>query len=212
MRVFGSCIQDATRASSAVGPEEARRAVADQFGVSGPYVLHVGTIEPRKNLERLVTAMAHLAQRGTPHILVCAGAPGWGAAALHRHLEATGTGDRVRLLGAVPDAVLPALYAAADALAFPSLYEGFGLPLLEAMACGTPVVTSNVAAMPEIAGEAAVYVDPRDPEAIAAGLDRVLHDTGMRAALIDRGLARARSFTWERCARETLAVYDEARR
>jgi glycosyltransferase involved in cell wall biosynthesis len=193
-------------------PDDAARVVAERLGIRGPYVLHVGTLEPRKNLERLVTAFLRLHDAGaTPHTLVCAGAPGWGAAALHRHLAAHGADARVRLLGRVPDDLLPALYAAADVFAYPSLYEGFGLPVLEAMACGTPVVTADVASLPEVAGDAALYVDPRDADALTAALDRALRDHALRAALRARGLRRAAGFTWTRCARETLAIYDHVR-
>jgi alpha-1,3-rhamnosyl/mannosyltransferase len=115
----------------------------------------------------------------------------------------------VRFVEGVPTADLPALYSAAAAFVYPSLYEGFGLPPLEAMACGTPVVCSNAAALPEVTGDAAVLVDPRDEGALAAALERVLDDSALRASLRGRALERARWFTWERCARATLAAYDD---
>jgi len=120
-----------------------------------------------------------------------------------------GLGDRVHFAGYVHDADLPALYGGADLFVFPSLYEGFGLPPLEAMACGTPVVCSNAASLPEVVGDAAVTVDPYDVDALAEAMQRVLADRDLREDLRARGLARARQFTWERTARETLAVYRE---
>ena len=112
----------------------------------------------------------------------------------------------VRFTGYIADADLPALLSGALAFVFPSLYEGFGMPLLEAMACGTPVLASSTSALPEIAGDAALLIDPEDTAAIAAGMERLASDAGLRADLRVRGLARAAQFTWERCAQETLAV------
>jgi glycosyltransferase involved in cell wall biosynthesis len=122
-------------------------------------------------------------------------------------VEALDLGDKVRFLGTVPEQDLPALYSGAVLFVFPSEYEGFGLPVLEAMACGTPVVCSNRSSLPEIAGPAAVYVDPEDSSAIAAGLARVLEDDDLRESLSAQGLERARTFSWERTARETLRIY-----
>jgi len=185
--------------------------VLERHGVAPPYILHVGTLEPRKNLDRLVRAFAaaRAAQR-LPHRLVLCGASGWGSAALESLLAAPELADVVRCTGAVSHDDLPALYAGAALFAYPSLYEGFGLPPLEAMACGTPVLTSRVASLPEVVGDAAVLVDPYDEAALAATIAQVLGDAELRAGLAARGRARARQFTWERCARETLTVYREA--
>ena len=176
-----------------------------------PYFFYVGTLQPRKNLARLLDAFASANQRlaASPDerpLLVLAGRRGWLAETIMQRATALGLRDRVRLLGYVPDADLPALLSGALAFAFPSLYEGFGMPVLEAMACGTPVLTSTTSALPEVAGDAALLVDPTDTNALAAALARLATDAPLRTALRIRGLSRAAQFTWERCARETLAV------
>jgi glycosyltransferase involved in cell wall biosynthesis len=191
--------------------EAARRTVAAELGIEAPFVLHVGTVEPRKNLPGLISAFGQARRtRRLPQVLVLAGAPGWGVEPVRARIAAEGLADVVRLTGPVSEAQLLALYRAADLFAFPSLYEGFGLPVVEAMACGTPVVTANVAALPEVAGDAALTVDPRDETALAEALDRGLNDLELRARLRAAGPARAAAFTWERCAAATLAVYEEA--
>jgi glycosyltransferase involved in cell wall biosynthesis len=191
--------------------EAARARVAERFAIDRPYVLHVGTIEPRKNLERLVTAFgrARSAHR-LPHLLVLAGAPGWGTKPVRLRVGQEGLEEVVRFTGPVSRQDLLALYQAADLFAYPSLYEGFGLPALEAMACGTPVLTSDVASLPEVVGDAALTVDPHDDEALAAAIARGVSDGSLRDRLRVAGPARARLFTWERCATETLRVYDDA--
>lgn len=187
-----------------------RRAVLARYGICEPYLLHVGTIEPRKNLPVLVRACAQLrAARGLPQRLVLAGERGWGYEALRRELDALTTDLRVDIVGPIAADDLPAVYSAADLLAHPSLYEGFGLPVIEAMACGTPVVTSDAGSLPEVVGDAARCVNPRAVDAIAAALGELLADPAQRRILSERGRARAARFTWERCARETFAVYEE---
>jgi glycosyltransferase involved in cell wall biosynthesis len=191
--------------------ETARARIAERYDLGAPYLLHVGTLEPRKNLERLVRAYARLrrVRRDAP-LLALAGPPGWGEAALRRAIAEAGMGEFVRLIGRVPPDDLVALYAAAELFVFPSLYEGFGLPLLEAMACGVPAVASSAGALPELAGDAAHLVDPLDEAALGEAMLAVLADPARRSELRDRGLRRAAGFTWDRCARETLAVYEEA--
>lgn len=174
------------------------------------FVLFVGTIEPRKNLHRLVRAFRQVKRRGFPHTLALAGAMGWQMAGLPREIEQLGLGEAVRLLGHVPDADLPALYSLADLFVYPSLYEGFGLPALEAMACGAPVLSSNGSALAEVCGEAACLIDPHDQEALGESMAGLLRDPERRADLRDRGLARARDFSWNRAARETLSLYRRA--
>jgi glycosyltransferase involved in cell wall biosynthesis len=173
--------------------------VARRHGVEGPFVLAVGTLEPRKNLVRLVEAFV---AASPPFQLVLAGARGWANTRLdeliRRHPGV------VRVIGFVPDEELPALYAEATAFAYPSLEEGYGLPVLEAMAAGTPVLTSDRSSLPEVAGDAAVLVDPSDVDAIAAGLGRLLGDEGLRDELARRGRERAAEFTWARTARVTV--------
>ncbi len=172
-------------------------------GLQPGFILAVGTIEPRKNYPRLLAAYRALRSRIDAPPLVIAGRPGW---AFGDTLERIRTEPGVRYLGHVDDATLAALYESAAVLAFPSLYEGFGLPLLEAMARGLPGVVGNVGAMPELAGDAAVLVDPEDVESIAAGLERVLGDAALRARLSAEGRKRAAGFSWERSADLTREV------
>ena len=174
-------------------------AVGDEFTSEGPaadgdYVLAVGTLEPRKNLDRLVDAV-----RRTDRELRVVGARGWGG------IEVKGNG--VRWLGEVDDAELARLYRGATCVAYPSLYEGFGIPILEAMACGAPVVTTRGTAMEEVADGAAVLVDARDPVEIAAGIERAAAE---RETLVARGLERARAFRWDAVTAATVEVYREA--
>lgn len=180
-----------------------------RYGLPDEFVLYVGTLEPRKNLPRLLDALAQVHSRGRRVPLVIAGANGWGMDNFMAHVAALGLSDSVHYLGYVPTDDLPGLYSLATLFAFPSLYEGFGLPPLEAMRCGTAVLTSRGTAMAEICGDAALLVDPRDSRAIAAGLWRMLSDASCRAALAERGQQQARQYTWSRAARETIAVYEQ---
>jgi glycosyltransferase involved in cell wall biosynthesis len=175
--------------------------VRGAYGLAGPYVLWTGTVEPRKNLPRLLEAFASL-----PHEveLALVGPPGWN--------EELPPQAGVRTLGFVPGDDLRALYAGAEAFAFPSLLEGFGFPVLEAMAQGTPVVTSRGTSTEELAGDAAVLVDPRDADGIAAGLARLLDDRALAAELAERGRARVAAHTWRRTAELTAAAYAELTR
>jgi glycosyltransferase involved in cell wall biosynthesis len=184
------------------GPVRAR------YGLPDRYVLHVGTLQPRKNLVRLIEATARLSQQMPDLRLVLAGRAGWLAEPILA--QARAHGDLVRLLDYVPDEDLAGLYSGAAVFAFPSLYEGFGFPVLEAMACGTPVVCANTSSLPELAGEAALLVDPGDVDALAAALGRVLADRDLRESLVDRGRQQVRLFSWERTAKEALAVLEEA--
>jgi glycosyltransferase involved in cell wall biosynthesis len=182
-------------------------AVRRRYGLEGLFLLSVGSLEPGKNRERLLEAFARLRAGGLKHTLVVAGQRAWryeGEEPLARRL---GLADSVRFLGHVPQADLPALYSAADLFVFPSLYEGFGLPALEALACGTPVVASNVSAVPEVVGDAALQVSPLDVEAMADAMERLLRDDRLRSDLRERGLERAAQFSWEKAARQTVEVY-----
>jgi glycosyltransferase involved in cell wall biosynthesis len=171
-----------------------------------PYILSVGTLEPRKNLVRLVRAYRRLVARGAPHTLVLAGAMGWRSKGLMAELMVEGPG-RVVLAGHVGPGDLDALYRGAAAFAYPSLYEGFGLPVLDALARGVPSVVSTSSSLPEVAGEAAIPVDPRSVAGITEALERVTTDVALAQRLREAGLARAARFTWEETARRTLEVY-----
>jgi len=187
---------------------EAVRAVREKYGLPERFILYVGTIEPRKNLTTLLEAFHHLLATRDLR-LVFVGKKGWLYEGFFRRLRELGLEDRVIFTGYVPDEDLPAIYSAADLFVFPSLYEGFGLPVLEAMACGTPVVCSNTSSLPEVAGDAAILVDPTDVRALAGAMERVLTDEHLRAEIYAKGLGRARQFTWAKAAQETLKVYLE---
>jgi len=172
------------------------------------YLLVVATLEPRKNLARLVRAYAALpTATKARHPLVIVGARGWLNHELERTLTPLEAAGIVRRLGYVGEDELPALYAGAHAFAFPSLYEGFGLPVLEAMASGVPVLTSNVSSLPEVAGDAALLVDPNDEDALREGLVRLLDDSAWRTNASARGLARSRDYPWSRCVDATIDAY-----
>jgi glycosyltransferase involved in cell wall biosynthesis len=172
-----------------------------------PFVLAVGTVQPRKNYERLIQAFANLPPDLSGVHLGIAGGQGWLQGPIYASVEKLGLQHRVHFIGFAADEDLPALYSAARCLAFPSLYEGFGLPILEAMACGTPVLTANVSSLIEVAGQAALLVDPQSVEQIGAGLCRLLTDEALRTDLVARGFAQAKQFTWERAASQLLTLY-----
>lgn len=183
--------------------EEARR----RYHLPAQIILFVGVLEPRKNLSTLIRAYGQLVSRGLRHTLVIVGPKGWMYKDLFRTVEALGLSDRVVFTGYVPEEDLALLYNVADVFVYPSFYEGFGLPVLESMSCGIPVVTSNVSSMPEIIGDAGILVNPRSAEELAGGLWRVLADRDLHLELARRGLERSRLFSWNRTASETLAVY-----
>jgi glycosyltransferase involved in cell wall biosynthesis len=190
------------------GPDERER-VRERYQIRGRFVLFVGNVKPHKNLERLIAAFARL--RGEPGnedlklLIIGEDVSRYGS--LRRTVEEAGVRQDVRFFGFVPDRTLAALYRMASVFAFPSLYEGFGLPPLEAMACGTPVVTSRLSSLPEVVGDAAVLVDPYSVEDIARGLRLALPEGAFRAELIGKGYARARSFSWERSVAAVHAGY-----
>ena len=172
---------------------------------SGPYVLSLSALQPRKNLERLISAWTHICdQLGEGVSLVLAG--GAGRPTIFHNFSLEDVPSDIFFPGYVNDDLLPALYTGADAFLYPSLYEGFGLPILEAMACGTPVVTSNITSLPEVAGDAALLVNPYEVCSIANGIQRIVDDSELRDKLRKKGLERARRFTWERTAEETWQV------
>jgi glycosyltransferase involved in cell wall biosynthesis len=181
--------------------------VQRRYAIRTPYVLAVGTLEPRKNLRRLILAFARLRRDGRDEHLVLTGQLGWKYDEMFAVREREHLKDVVHVIGYVAEADLPAIYSGASVLAFPSLYEGFGLPALEALACGTPVVTSRNSAMQEIAADAAVYVDAEDADSIAQGLANVLDRPELRERLRAEGLQRAARFTWPSVAERTADSY-----
>lgn len=181
-----------------------------KYGLRRPYLLYVGNLEPRKNVPALLRAYNQLLQEGLSASLVLAGTRGWIDTPIGETVRKLGLGERVRFLGYVEQEDLPTLYSSAAAFVYPSLYEGFGLPVLEAMACGAAVVTSNTSSMAEIAGDAALLVDPLDVGALAQALSKILRDPRLGADLRRRGIERAKGFTWERAAVRTLEVYRQA--
>ena len=191
-----------------VPPDLARRRVDEALNVADPYALFVGKLEPRKNVTRLLEAFARFrAETGSDTKLLLAGNRTGTTPAIERQIAALGIRTAVVLPGYVPDDLLTSLYSGARMFLLPSLWEGFGIPIVEAMACGTPVLTSNVTCLPEIAADAAVIVDPASIAGIAEGIARLDGSATLRDTLRERGFRRAALFTWERSARATLAAY-----
>lgn len=182
-----------------------------RYGLPERYFLYVGTLEPRKNVARLVRAWDSVAA-GLPEDLVIAGREGWKTAEIHAAIQSAKHRDRIFLPGFIAQEDLPAVLSGARAFVWPSLYEGFGLPVLEAMACGVPVLTSNTSSLLEVAGDAALLVDPEREVAIADGLRGLSQDSSLHSRLADAGIKRATSFTWQRCAEAALAVYERVAR
>lgn len=188
--------------------DSASQDVLRRRGISRPYILHVGRGDPRKNLVRLVRSYQMLtsSRKDLDFQLVLAGKLGWGYQPLLQLLKEPSLHGRVILTGPVPDPELAVLYRLATGFAMPSLYEGFGLPALEAMASGTPLMSSNCSSLPEVAGEAALYFDPESAEEMSVAMERLLTDSNLRERLAKKGRERARQFSWEACARTTLAA------
>lgn len=173
------------------------------------FILTVGTLEPRKNMIRLLQAFALLRQNGFSYQLVHAGPQGWLFDDILVEVERLELQDSVRFLGRVPSEDLVGLYNAASAFVYPSLYEGFGLPVLEAMACGCPVISSNTSSLPEVVGDAGIMIDPYNVQQLADAIQKVLEDKVLAQDMRQRGLERAILFSWQRCAQETLDVYSQ---
>ncbi len=191
--------------------DETLSQLRNRYNLPEQFSLFLGTLEPRKNLQGLLQAYAMLPPRVQQEVpLVLAGMNGWRSNHFRPLLKQLTAQGVVRPLGYVADADVPLLMRAASAFCFPSHYEGFGLPPLEAAACGTPVLCARASSLPEVMGDAAVYVDPNSAEDIACGLTRILEDKQLRRTLSQRGLERAKLFTWKSCARETLAAYRAA--
>ncbi|MDQ4076560.1 MAG: glycosyltransferase family 4 protein [Chloroflexota bacterium] len=193
-----------------MGDEVALAQVRQRYQLPHDMILYVGTLEPRKGLDTLISAFGQLAST-IHHDLVIAGKKGWYTDPLFRRVKELGLEQRVYFTGYVADEALPMLYNQASLFVFPSRYEGFGLPPLEAMACGVPVVYSDVASLPEVVGEAGLPVPPDDETALAAAILRVLSDETLRETMRVRGLARAATFTWEAAARRMSDIYEAMR-
>ncbi|UCC86222.1 MAG: glycosyltransferase family 4 protein [Anaerolineales bacterium] len=193
-----------------VDADRARRYVAQTYDIDQNYILFVSTIEPRKNLPGLLQAYRKLLDDyKRPEKLVMAGSQGWLSDEVYDSVRTLNLDDHIRFLGRVPSEHLVYLYNAAHLLVHPSFYEGFGLPPLEAMTCGTPVIASNVSALPEVVGDAATLIDPHDIDGLTVAMWRILTDEDLRASLIAKGLKRAKMFSWRRAAQETLDVYHQ---
>ena len=189
--------------------------ILSHYGISQPYLLFVGVIEPKKNLECLVEAFSLLRQNsplGKELQLVIAGGKGWLSENLYRKVQELHFDKQIIFTGFVPDDDLPYLYTGAEVFVFPSIYEGFGLPVIEAMAYGVPVVTSNISSLPEIAGNAGILVDPKNPEAICDGITEVLSHPQKKEQMKHDGLVQAQQFSWKRTAEKTYQVYQEVYR
>lgn len=188
--------------------EEVKR----EYNIPGKYILYVGTLEPRKNIPRLVEAFHSLKKEGVEHKLVVAGKLGW----LYKDIFTTVTRlnleNEVIFTGYIPQKELPILMGGAEVFAYPSLYEGFGLPPLEAMACGTPVIVSSTSSLPEVVGDAGILVDPYNTGEIAQAMYQVISDEGLRQQIRQRGLNRAKMFSWEKTAQQTLKVFESVYR
>ena len=189
--------------------EEVKAFVARRWGLDQPYLLSVGTIEPRKNLKHLIRVYCGLPKEiRNDYQLIIAGGEGWLSTDIYQSIVEMGAESSIRFLGYVPSSDLPWLYSGATCFVYPSLYEGFGLPALEAMACGIPLITSNTSSLPEVAGDAALLVDPLSEEELRSAIIKVVSDPTLRQKMSGKGLDQAKQFSWEQVARDTLKVYE----
>ena len=192
-------------------PPEERERTRRKFDLHRPFFLFVGTMQPRKNLKTLIAAFARLVRANPlPHELVLAGGHGWLVGDLTAFAGEHRVADRVRFVGSIPHDELPGLYNCAESLVYPSWYEGFGLPPLEAMACETPVVAAAIPSITEVVGDAGLLVEPSDVTGLTYAMMRVASDQATRARMVESGLRRAQNFSWDQCARSTWAVYQKA--
>ncbi|HYG75050.1 MAG TPA: glycosyltransferase family 1 protein [Planctomycetota bacterium] len=180
-----------------------------KHGLARPYLIFVGSVNKRKNVPAMIRAFAAASKATGELDFAIAGRIGFGGEQIREAISQSGVADRVKLLGYVPDEDVPALYSGAEALLFTTLYEGFGIPALEAMACGCPVIGANVGSLPEIIGDAGVLADPASIDSIASAIETLLTDSSRRAALRERGFERARQFSWDSAAEKCLSIYQE---
>lgn len=189
-------------------PEQNRQYLQEKYQIQQDYFLYLGTLEPRKNIPRLVQAFHVVSQKQKDVILVLAGQKGWQYEEIFKTIQYLKLENKVRFLGYVPDEDKRVLYSGARAFLFPSLYEGFGMPPLEAMACGTPVVVSNTSSLPEVVGAAGLYVNPLDVENMAEAMVRITENDTLRENNIRAGLLQAQKFSWENAAKVVLKMYE----
>jgi len=192
-----------------VKDNELLASVREKYDLPEEFVLYVGLVEPRKNIPFLIRAYKSLADEGIKHNLVIVGRIGWMYQEVFKQIEELGLEGRVQFTGYLPQDDLPMVYNLASLFVYPTKYEGFGLPALEAMACGTPVVTTAISSLPEIVGDAGMLIPPGDEQALASAMAEVLHDSTLFNQLRTRGLQRSEHFTWERTAQQTLKVYQQ---
>ena len=215
LELYGAPAEKIRVIAEGIDPEFAPAAAAsvakvrEQYSPQRPYLLMVGTLDPRKNHLAAMKALARLKAHGFPHKLVVAGGKGWLFEPIQEQVSALGLTDDVTFAGYVPGEELPALYSGADCVLNPSVYEGFGFSVLEAMACGVPVVSSNASSLPEVAGDAALLVDPHDVDGLAAAIENIVASEALSVSLRSAGLARAAQFSWSKCAAETAELYHE---
>ena len=190
-------------------PEKEVEMIKKKYNITTPFILYVGSLKPLKNIPTLIKAYYKLRKQGLEYKLVITGKKRWKYREIFKLINKLNLQKDVIFTGYVPREDLPALYNAADLFVSPSLYEGFGLPPLEAMACGTPVITSNTSSLPEVVGDAGIMVDPYDVDGLAKAMYEVLTNDGLREELRKRGLKRAKLFNWKKCAEEHLKVYEE---
>lgn len=204
--IVAPCGVDPAYCPSPADPAESE-ALKARYHLPERFILYLGTLEPRKNLPHLIRAYALARQSAALPKLVLAGGRGWYDEPIDRAIAESGVQEEIVVTGYFPGPDLPALYRAAEAFVYPSLYEGFGLPPLEAMACGTPVIVSNASSLPEVVGDAGIQIPPEDEQSLADALAEVAHNDSLREDLRHRGLAQAARFTWERTAQITAGVY-----
>lgn len=190
-------------------PEEKIRACFDKFGIKDPFILYVGNIEPRKNISGLIKAYDKLRSEGKNIDLVLAGAPGWKDSQIHKDWQASSYKNQIKFLGYINEEEKEILYSRASVFVYPSFYEGFGFPPLEAMTYGVPVVCSNVSSLPEIVSNAAIMINPGKPAEIAGAIKMIMADERLRARLIASGYERAKVFSWGKTAQEYLKLFKE---
>ena len=188
--------------------DENNKYLSDKYGIQHPYIFNVGTIEPRKNIKRLLHAYSMLPEDiKATYSLVVAGGGGWLNSDIYSFVKESGLDNRIKFLGYVDDNDLPILYGSSDLFVYPSIYEGFGLPVLEAMSCGAPVIISQVSSLPEVTGDAAILIDPYDVNSIKVAIIKVLTDRDTNVELRVSGIKRSQYFSWEKTAEQTLTIY-----